>query len=281
MLTTTLSPRSPSATSVAPKVAFAIRIGLVTAALAATAALPTDRSFPNLAVTFAVLALFPTLFELQARAAAVPRGSRVVVLAAGIGVAVSFRFPPGITAAMLVAPWSILLALRAWEALVTVIRNRHRSLSDVTVAAGVVLPVVGGGWLVMSRLGFRPLSFADEIVILTAVHFHYAGGVLPTLLGLSARRQPGRIANLACAGCLAGMPLVAIGITSTHLRGPAVLEIAAAMTMAVSGLLAAGLFASQAVARGSSTIRGLLLAAGFAPAALLAERLTRETVTAA
>ncbi len=61
-------------------------------------------------------------------------------------------------------------------------------------------------------VGARPLVFSDAIVGATAVHFHYAGFVLPILTGLSARIAPGPSARIACVGVIAGVPLVAAGI---------------------------------------------------------------------
>jgi hypothetical protein len=46
---------------------------------------------------------------------------------------------------------------------------------------------IGGAWLVASRLGIQPLGFGDTIVLLTAVHFHFAGFAAPVLAGLAGR----------------------------------------------------------------------------------------------
>ena len=57
--------------------------------------------------------------------------------------------------------------------------------------AGLVYLAVGGVWTVIARAGLRPLGFPDLIVLLTAVHFHYAGFALPVLAGLVARASGG------------------------------------------------------------------------------------------
>ena len=56
--------------------------------------------------------------------------------------------------------------------------------------AGLVYLAVGGGWTVLAWGGLRPLGFAAPIVLLTAVHFHYAGFALPLLTGLAGRNLP-------------------------------------------------------------------------------------------
>jgi len=46
---------------------------------------------------------------------------------------------------------------------------------------------VGGAWLVASRLGMRPMGIQEPIVLLTAVHFHYAGFATATIAAATLR----------------------------------------------------------------------------------------------
>lgn len=96
-------------------------------------------------------------------------------------------------------------------------------------------------WTLLSRFGVRPLAFSPDIVFLTAIHFHYAGFILPMLTGLAARAISGVMARLATIGVIAGVPLVAIGITATQLGFGLRLESLAATLTALAGLLTAGL----------------------------------------
>lgn len=73
----------------------------------------------------------------------------------------------------------------------------------------------GASWVSLARLGVRPLGFDDVIVHATAVHFHYAGILLPTLLLRLSKVDPAPATRWALWGVLAGMPLVAGGITLT------------------------------------------------------------------
>jgi hypothetical protein len=57
-------------------------------------------------------------------------------------------------------------------------------------------------------------------VLLTAIHFHYAGFALPLLTGLAGRALGGRIARIASLGVIAGVPLVAFGITGLSYASP-------------------------------------------------------------
>ena len=67
-------------------------------------------------------------------------------------------------------------------------RGSHRT-SEVCLDAGLLYLAVGGTWTVIARAGLRPLGFPDLIVLLTAVHFHYAGFALLVLAGLVAGRS--------------------------------------------------------------------------------------------
>ena len=83
----------------------------------------------------------------------------------------------------------------------------------------IYLPV-GAVWLIMSRLGIQPLGFGDTIVLLTAVHFHFAGFAAPLLTGLTGHhlQGSGKIRSLyssAVICVIAGTPLVAAGISAS------------------------------------------------------------------
>ena len=66
-----------------------------------------------------------------------------------------------------------------------------------------------------ARAGLRPLGFPDVIVLMTAVDFHYAGFALLVLAG-ARRRVRGPAAGGRCLGAVAGVPLVAAGITDAE-----------------------------------------------------------------
>jgi hypothetical protein len=130
-------------------------------------------------------------------------------------VVVSFVQPPGEPAtAALCLPWAGVTGLMALHGLAR--WRRRRSLvpaGALAIDAGLCFPVVGAGWLLLSRLGETPMDFSPIIVLLTAVHFHYAGLVLPIVAGLCALELGGKATPIAAVGVLIGVPLVAAGIT--------------------------------------------------------------------
>jgi hypothetical protein len=102
------------------------------------------------------------------------------------------------------------------------------------VSAGALMLPIGGVWLVVSRLGIGAFGFEEPIILLTAVHFHYAAYATLVLVGCVGRAAgDGRAFRVIAGGAVAGPPLLAAGITFSPL-----LEVAAAVVvaLAVSGL---------------------------------------------
>ena len=150
---------------------------------------------------------------------------RLAVIAQPIGAlasVVSFLLEPGMTAAVLASLWLLVVVLIAWFGLSRFLRRGLRPSEEFCIDAGLIYVAVGGVWFTMSRLGTQPLGFGDTIVLLTAVHFHFAGFAAPILAGLTGRTvaASGRariLFRLAAMGIVSGTPLVAVGITFSPL----------------------------------------------------------------
>ena len=141
------------------------------------------------------------------------RTHRAAVVVAGVTASFSFTVAEGPAAAALASAWLVAVASLALRHLWPV-RIRD-TLADLPRVLPSLYLVVGGAWLVISRYGGRPLGFSDEIVELTAVHFHYAGFVAPLLLLRLIRRlrTDEGLVRTALAAVLAATPLTAAGIT--------------------------------------------------------------------
>jgi hypothetical protein len=91
---------------------------------------------------------------------------------------VALLLPPGRLAGALAGGWMLVCALMGaagiFDVLSSWLNARSRLFYLTLFLAGMDL-VVGGVWLVASRLGMRPLGIQEPIGSLTAVHFHYAG----------------------------------------------------------------------------------------------------------
>jgi hypothetical protein len=138
-------------------------------------------------------------------------------IAAGAS-AVSFLLQPGGPAAALVSSWLLVTTVLALFACWRILRRRSVVDREVAVDAALLYLPVGALWLLASRLGMQPMGFGDTIVLLTAVHFHFAGFAAPLLAGLTGRalaqlRLPAKLFGLTVICIVGGTPLVAAGIT--------------------------------------------------------------------
>ncbi|MEP7340544.1 MAG: YndJ family protein [Acidobacteriota bacterium] len=166
------------------------------------------------------------------------RGASLLQPFAAILVVASFYTRTGVAAALLTAGWILVTGLIAvfglWRMLQRwAARKSLLPMEELCIDAGLAYVTVGSGWLFLSRWGMNPLGFSDAIVLLTAVHFHYAGFAAPVLTGFAGQKIESGIARKfylpAAAGVIAGPPLVAAGITLS--RG---VEVFSAVVLALS-----------------------------------------------
>lgn len=134
-------------------------------------------------------------------------------------VVVSFFLPVGLPAASAAAIWLIVTLGLAGFSIIRTLRLGVLPIEELSLNAGLLYISVGGIWLMMSRMGLQPAGFGETIVLLTAVHFHYAGFATPVLASLSGRlltrrnSGPRRLYGLCVLSLIASMPLIATGIT--------------------------------------------------------------------
>jgi YndJ-like protein len=98
----------------------------------------------------------------------------------------SFFLPDGRTAGALTVLWLFAGMSLALDGLMRVIRTRLQSFQEFCFAIGEGYALVGALWLLASRMGLQPVGFHEPIVLLTAIHFHYAGLMTAVLAGLTA-----------------------------------------------------------------------------------------------
>ncbi len=176
-------------------------------------------------VLLAPLVLFPLALRLDD--SRWPLALRLFAGTAALLLLPAFLFEQGVLSALCTLPWAcfaVTLALRDayWLA---------RAGRWFALVARLYL-LVGVGWLVLARLGVRPLDYSHVIVQATAVHFHYAGFLLPLVIEQAVRRLPTRLMKWIAWGVVLGVPVVAAGITLSALgvRWP---ELAAAWLFAL------------------------------------------------
>jgi hypothetical protein len=111
----------------------------------------------------------------------------------------------------------------------------QRSLASVTLSTAQILFPIGAAWATAHVFDFQPMGFDREIVVLTAVHFHYAGLIFPFLCGLGILHFQGKAFRWACIFAIAGVPLTAVGITTSHLFHHYLTESLAAVVVVIGG----------------------------------------------
>ena len=151
-----------------------------------------------------------------------PTLERILVWATPIGATcafISLLLESGALAATLVLPWFVVTAIVGFIGLWRLPRTGLREPAEISITAGLIYLPIGAVWLLAYRLGIQPMGFGDTIVLLTAVHFHFAGFAAPLLAGLAGRylfhRQSSLLLPIAVVGIIAGTPLVAAGITGS------------------------------------------------------------------
>lgn len=232
----------------------------------------------------AVLILVPLALRLVAtpsRTGRHPLSYRAAVLLQPVAAALaigSFFSPPGVWAAVLATPWALVTGLLGLFGLVRLLLQGIVQADEACIDVGLLYLPVGGFWLVLSRLGATPLGFQEPIVLLTAVHFHYAGFAAPILTGMAGRKlavgrpAPQAAFSLVASGVIAAPLLVALGIVFSP-----PLEVMAAALLAASlvALASVNIFVlvrviPQRLARGllvvssASVVLGMLFACLYA-----------------
>ena len=152
---------------------------------------------------------------------------RTIVLVqpiAALMAAASFLFETGLFAALLSSAWLIVTGLVAILGITRIIMRGLYPLEELSVDAGLLYLPVAGVWLVIYRLGIQPLGYGETIILLTVVHFHFAGFAAPIIAGMSGRvlatrAYPRWVYAFSVFAIVAAMPLVAAGITFTPLVG--------------------------------------------------------------
>lgn len=111
---------------------------------------------------------------------------RYLLLPGAVLATASFFLRDGRTAGALTVPWLLAGTGLALDGLMRLIRTRLQSFPEFCFAFGEGYGLVGALWLLASRMGLQPVGFHEPIVLLTAIHFHYAGLMAAVLAGLVA-----------------------------------------------------------------------------------------------
>ncbi len=192
----------------------------------------------------AILLLAPLVlipWALQLINAVLPFSERVrgVVFLAAICVGLAFALPSGLLAAILSLPWFVITIFLARSVLKTHLASSNsRSWSIRCQASGFLFLPIGAAAAFANRLGVEPLEFTPIIILLTTVHFHYAGFFLPLLTSWALRScvKPNLCTKSIAIGIISGVPLVGLGITTSQLGFPPWIETASVSVLALAAI---------------------------------------------
>ncbi len=144
----------------------------------------------------------------------------------GLTLVAAFCLPSGGIAAGLAGLWLLtVIGIGLWAV------RRFRELPLAGLLAVLFLGIAAA-WAFADRWGWQPLGFDPLIVLLTAIHFHYAGFALALMTALLPKSS---LQATLSKGLVIGVGGVAVGITSTQLQGPVWLELTAVTLMVLIG----------------------------------------------
>ncbi len=181
-------------------------------------------------VVFAALALVPTGLALLGR----EQPWWYWILAAGV--CAGYLIFPNPIAGFGILPYLFLAAWLTVRELADLFVYPKFELKNWVRMAALGYWATGAAWSVFFLGDVRPLGFDPVIVGLTAAHFHVAGFVLAVVVYCLLSEMPDATNRLLGWGVLAGMPLVAAGITATKLGYSPVFEWVSALAFVALAL---------------------------------------------
>ena len=190
----------------------------------------------KLMLLFAFAVISPLALRLganpQPRYPQVYRAAMIFLPIAAICGGISLALPEGIPAKILAIPWLLETFLVALFGLTRFLSRRSHPLDELVLDAGLAYTALGGVWFIIWRFGLTPFDFGTNIIILTAVHFHYinlTAMLFAAMVGrsLTAHRKP---YEAAAVGLIVAPQFVATGITVSVVE----LELIGAIIIAAS-----------------------------------------------
>lgn len=183
--------------------------------------------------------------------------------------------PPEMPQALLAVPWLffslylLTIVYRKWQ-----LEEQVDPLFWILRFGAAIYLVIGAMWALADRSGLQPIGFDPLIVLLTAVHFHYAGFALLWAASRVLKECTKKWERYWLSSVVLGVPLTAIGITASHWQWSPVWEMAAAVSMATAGVMVGWVYLRLGFSRkariqsralwaiaGLSLISGMILAA--------------------
>jgi len=152
-----------------------------------------------------------------------------------VSLAFSFSLEQGLLAGLITIPWLVFCFFLLFKEIKTWQKNNKPSGKKPVRLAAFIYLLIGAFWLLADRLDFQPLNFDPTIVLLTAAHFHFAGYLLLMIASWIISFFPAKMMKGVSIALISGVPLVAIGITTSHFGFPAGIETVSVIVMVAGG----------------------------------------------
>jgi hypothetical protein len=197
-----------------------LRIDAAAGVVAWTVFLCAERPSAFMAwLAFGIAVIAPLAVSLCGRDARAPVLLRILAHAAlpAAGAAlVACALPQGTLAGCAALPWL------AWTFLGAVVGRSlvwTKTVSKLSAGAALWSLGMGGAFFTSASFGARPLGFSPYLMLLTAIHFHFATLVSLTLLASVARHTPTEILSTErrralAAGFILGPVGIAVGVST-------------------------------------------------------------------
>lgn len=162
----------------------------------------------------APLVIVPRLLGLLPRRAGIHRLAGWPALTAAVPLVVAFAVPAGPLAAALTLPWLLVALVGVATAVLHGLPRlpgilHPRCADELGIDVSLAFLAVGALFLTTDRLGLQPLGFSTAIILLTGVHFHFAGFALLALASLMTGTRP--VLRIPILGLVVGTPVTALG----------------------------------------------------------------------
>ena len=214
-----------------------------------------------LILLLAPLFLVPLGAKIVLSAASFSPQKHLLFLLAALAFSSSYFLEKSLAAALLVTPY-LVATIGLFIQVYLLPKNQENTVSFWCQRAAFAFLPIAPMWALVDRLDWQPLGFEPIIILMTVVHFHYAGFVLLLVTSFILRDAKSRLAQLFGWGVTLGVPAVAIGITTTQFDFPAFIEIIAVTLTGTSAFGIAILHLQKGLKIGLASTKGLLFSLG-------------------
>ncbi|WP_027963971.1 YndJ family protein [Halalkalibacillus halophilus] len=186
-------------------------------------------SLIEILLLFAILVILPltlALTETQDRQGRFFKSYKLCVYAypvAAVLALISFIYPPGLVGGMFSLGWLLWTLFVFFYGLSRLLARGFAYLEEVSIDVGLMYMALGGAWFSIFQFGIDVMDFGAQIILLTAIHFHFSALITPIFIGMlgrSSRQSQGSVSivyRVMAVGVIISPMGIAIGITYSRL----------------------------------------------------------------